>query len=209
MGTGLHGETAISGGKKPMGEVTPPIQDRPETEPNDAGEPGSDQLMALVYDELRALAAAYMKGERAGHTLQPTALVHEAYMRLAGLEKINWKDKTHFHAAAAGAIRRVLVDHARGKRAAKRGGGRERITISGVEGMHGASQVDLLALEEAMAKLTGLDERKARVVELRFFGGLTIDETARTIGVSTTTVEDDWAFARAWLRSRLGGREQP
>ena len=114
MGTGLHGETAISGGKKPMGEVPPPIQDRPETEPNDAGQPGSDQLMAMVYDELRALAAAYMKGERAGHTLQPTALVHEAYMRLAGLKKINWKDRTHFHAAAAGAIRRVLVDHARG-----------------------------------------------------------------------------------------------
>jgi RNA polymerase sigma factor (TIGR02999 family) len=178
--------------------------------------PGEDrldtpQLMAEVYDELRALAADYLKRERPGHTLQPTALVHEAYLRLAGLDRLKWRGPEHFQAAAAGTIRRVLVDHARGRNASKRGGGgaggggggRRRITLGALEGLPPASTLDLLALDEALEKLAALDARKARVVELRFFGGLTIDDTALALGVGTTTVEDDWAFARSWLRREL------
>ncbi len=129
-------------------------------------------------------------------------------MRLAEITRIQWKDRTHFFAAASGAIRRVLVDHARAKSAAKRGGGLNRITLTGIEGLSSGPTVDLLALDEALSKLGRLDERKARVVELRFFGGLTIEATARSLGVSTTTVEDDWAFARAWLRRELGEPNQ-
>jgi RNA polymerase sigma factor (TIGR02999 family) len=165
--------------------------------------------MAQLYDELRSLATDYLQRERPGHTLQPTALVHEAYLRLADLKQIRWRDETHFQAAAAGTIRRVLVDHARAKGAAKRGAGRERVTLSGIEGVAGASELDLLALDVAIEKLATLDERKAQVVELRFFGGLTIDETAATLGVGTTTVEDDWAFARSWLGRELREEDAP
>ncbi len=169
----------------------------------DPGGPDTPQLMALVYDELRVLASEYMRRERPGHTLQPTALVNEAFLRLARLDRMKWKDKAHFQAAAAGVIRRVLVDHARARNAAKRGGGRGRVTLSGLEGVPGASTMDLLALDEALARLAKLDARKARIVELRFFGGLTIEQTARSLGVGTTAVEDDWAFARPWLRREL------
>ena len=162
-------------------------------------------LLEVVYHELRRLAADYLRRERPDHTLQPTALVHEAYMRLAELDRIEWRDQTHFYAAAAGAIRRVLVDHARAHDAAKRGGGWHRITLTGLGGGPRDREVDIIALDEALQRLAEFDARKARVVELRYFAGMTIAETARTLDVGTTTVEDDWAFARSWLRRQIGG----
>ncbi|HPF37138.1 MAG TPA: sigma-70 family RNA polymerase sigma factor [Phycisphaerae bacterium] len=167
-------------------------------------QPAATALIEVVYQELRRLAAEYLQRERPDHTLQPTALVHEAYVRLSELDRIEWRDRTHFYAAAAGAIRRVLVDHARRRKAAKRGGGWRQITLSGLGSDADAPEIDVLALDEALGKLAALDERKARVVELRFFAGMTIDETARSLGVGTTTVEDDWAFAKSWLRRALG-----
>jgi len=165
----------------------------------------TDALMDQVYDELRQLAAAHLSRERVGHTLQPTALVHEAWMRLARIDRIPWRDEKHFVLAAAGVIRRVLIDHARARGAAKRGGDAHRVTLAAVDASdHDAPNVDVLALDEALTALAALDERKARVVELRHFGGLTIAETASVIEVGTTTVEDDWAFARSWLQRRLG-----
>lgn len=166
--------------------------------------PPTTALLELVYQELRRLAADYLQQERSDHTLQPTALVHEAYMRLAELDRIEWRDRTHFYAAAAGAIRRVLVDHARSHRAAKRGGGWHRITLTGLGNSGPARELDVLSLDEALERLAALDARKARVIELRYFAGMTIAETARTLGVGTTTVEDDWAFAKSWLRRELG-----
>ena len=161
--------------------------------------PATPALLETLYQELRRLAADYLRRERPDHTLQPTALVHEAYIRLAELDRIEWRDQTHFYAAAAGAIRRVLVDHARAHDAAKRGGGWHRITLTGL-GAGGRDQdIDILALDEALHRLAELDPRKARVVELRFFGGMTIAETARSLDFGTTTIEDDWAFARSWL----------
>ncbi len=170
-------------------------------------DPPSD-LLPAVYDELRRIAALHLARERVDHTLQPTAVVHEAWLRLSELDRMRFDDESHFLVAAAGAIRRVLVDHARARRAEKRGGAAERITLSGVSETGGGA-VDLLALDEALALLAEKDARKARVVELRYFGGLTIDETAETLGVGSTTVEDDWAFARAWLRRTLGGGGTP
>lgn len=161
-------------------------------------------LLSRVYDELRRIAGDYMRRERAGHTLQPTALVHEAYLRLAELDRIEWKDKTHFLVAASGAIRRVLVDHARGRSALKRGGAFGRVTLTDVADWTSDASIDLLALDESLLTLAELDSRKARVVELRFFGGLTIQEVADVLDIGTTTVEDDWAFARTWLRQKLG-----
>ncbi len=161
--------------------------------------------MERVYDELRRLAARQLSRERDGHTLQPTALVHEAFLRLSELDEIEFEDETRFLVAAAGAIRRVLVDHARGRAAEKRGGGGHRVTMSGVDVESEHAVVDVLALHDALEELARLDARKCRVVELRFFAGLTIQETARALAVGTTTVEDDWAFARSWLRKRLGG----
>lgn len=165
--------------------------------------PLTTALLEMVYQELRRLAADCLRRERPDHTLQPTALVHEAYMRLAELDRIEWRDRTHFYAAAAGAIRRVLVDHARGHRAAKRGGGWHRITLTGLGSAGTANGIDVLALDEALCRLATFDQRKARVVELRYFAGMTIAETARTLGVGTTTVDDDWAFAKSWLRREL------
>jgi len=160
-------------------------------------------MLALVYDELRALAAAQLKHERLGHTLQPTALVHEAYLRLRELNDMPWRDRTRFFVAAAGAIRRVLVDHARRRATAKRGGSRRRISLTAVPGVAPEREVDLLALDDLLGQLAAFDPRKARVVELRYFGGLTIAQTAAVLDVGTTTVEDDWAFARSWLRREL------
>jgi RNA polymerase sigma factor (TIGR02999 family) len=161
------------------------------------------ELMARLYDELRSLAAGYLRQERVDHTLQPTALVHEAYLRLVDKSGIDGRDRTHFFRTAAQVMRRVLVDHARGRRAAKRRGDRERITLDDAVTVTPDRQVDLLGLDEALGELARLNERHVRVVELRFFAGLTIEETARALDISTTTVEDDWAIARAWLRSRL------
>jgi RNA polymerase sigma factor (TIGR02999 family) len=157
----------------------------------------------MVYDELRRLAARHLGRERTGHTLEPTALVHEAYARLVGGEP-RFEDRAHFFAVAARTMRRVLVDHARRRKRAKRGGGRARVTLD-----EGSISVDpwtqdLLALDEALEVLGTLDERKARVIELHFFGGLTYAETGAALGVSPATVERDLRLAKAWLQERLG-----
>ncbi|MBL8863789.1 MAG: sigma-70 family RNA polymerase sigma factor [Planctomycetes bacterium] len=168
------------------------------------GEDGaSARLLELVYGELRALAGAYGRGQRPGHTLQPTALVHEAFVKLVEADAREFTDRAHFLAVAATAMRHILSDHARARRADKRGGGLERVTL--VEGALAgeARDLDLVALDDALQELSELDARKHRVVELRFFGGLTAEEAARVLDVSLSTVESDWRAARAWLHVRL------
>ena len=169
---------------------------------------GSDsavkRLMPLVYDELRALAESYLQHERADHTLQATALVHEAYVRLIKQDGIDWQNRAHFFGVAAQMIRRVLVDHARHHDRVKRGGGRQRVRIEEGIALLPQSDLDLLALDEAMDKLADFHERAARIVELRFFGGLSREEVAEVLGISLRTVGDDWRLALAWLRRELG-----
>lgn len=172
-----------------------------------AGSPGAvDRLMPLVYDQLRALAAGALANERSGHTLQPTALAHEAYMRLVGEQQVAWQDRAHFLAIAARCVRQILINHANARGAAKRGGGARRITLANSSfcDVGGTAPVDALALEEMLDNLAALHERQARVVELRFYGGLSVREASQVLGVSERTVESDWRFARAWLLSRLG-----
>ena len=164
-----------------------------------------DDLLPLVYDELRGIAATYMRREHVGHTLQPTALANEAYLRLVGDTRIEWKGRAQFLAIAARAMRQILVEHARARGTAKRGGGRSRVSLSDSSGVFSTPQVDVLDLDETLGALAEVDPRKAQVVELRFFAGLTTEETASVLELSTTTVEDDWYFARAWLRRRMGG----
>lgn len=175
----------------------------------------ADRLLPVIYDDLRAMAERLMREERSGHTLQPTALVHEAYLRLVDQTRVEWRDRAHFFAVAATAIRRILVDHARTHRAAKRGGGRERVSLKAAEAAEAAAaaparDVDLPALDEALSRLAAFDARKSRIVELRFFAGLSIEETGEVLGVSHATVERDWSLARAWLYRELrrdGARE--
>lgn len=163
-----------------------------------------DQLLPLVYDELRRIAADYLHRERADHTLQPTAIVHEAYLRLVNQQSAGWNDRTQFFAVAAKIMRRILVDHARSRRAAKRGGGRRRTEFDDAFAVFEERAIDLVALDEVLNRLAEVDERKSRVVELRFFGGLSVEETSRVLNVPLRTVERDWTFAKAWLRSKLG-----
>ena len=165
----------------------------------------ADRLVPIVYDELRARARAYLRGERSDHSLQPTALVNEAYLRLVSGAPVDWNGRTHFFAAAAVAMRRVLVDHARRRNSAKRGGGLRRVELDEPIAASGEPDVDLLALTRALDRLEALHARHARIVELRFFGGLTVPEVAAALGLSTTTVEEGWAFARAWLARELDG----
>jgi RNA polymerase sigma factor (TIGR02999 family) len=166
----------------------------------------ADELMPLIYEQLRALAADALRRERPDHTLQPTALVHEAYLRLADHADITWQDRAHFFAVAATTIRRILIDHARRHRALKRGGDHQHLTILPSDGAADDRGVELLALSDALERLATIDERKSRVVELRYFGGLDISQTAEVMGVSHATVERDWAMARAWLyRDLVGG----
>ncbi|MEW6743887.1 MAG: ECF-type sigma factor [Planctomycetota bacterium] len=158
----------------------------------------TDGLAAAVYAELRALAARSLQHERADHTLDSTALVHEAYLRLIDQTRVDWKSKAHFLAIASTTLRRVLVDHAKVREARRRGGGRHRITLSETMAA-GSESLDILTLHEALGRLAELDPRRSQVVELRFFGGLSIDETAHVLNVSPRTVDDDWAVAKAWL----------
>ena len=157
------------------------------------------QLAREVYDDLHRIAGDYLRHERVGHTLQPTALVHEAYIKVANRDE--WKSATHFRAVASNAMRQVLVDHARRRGRLKRGGKRVMLTTNIAIGFD--RDVEVLALDEALQSLSQLDERKARVVELRFFGGLTARETAEALGIAQKTAEADWYFARAWLHERL------
>ena len=168
------------------------------------GDPSAvERLMPLVYDEFRSLAASYMRHQPPGHTLQPTALVNELFLKLVGSESADWKSRTHFFAVGAKAMRQILVDHAKRKGRAKRGGERRRVSLHEDVALSPRRDEDLLALEEALAKLEALNERHARIVELRFFGGLNIEETAEALGVSKRTVEADWTVLRAWLRREL------
>ena len=169
---------------------------------NAGDEAAVNELLQLVYDELRAMAGHFMQAERRDHTLQPTALVHEAYMRLIE-QDVDWKDRAHFLAIGAQAIRRVLIDHGRRQKAQKRGGDAQRVTLDESVAFAGSREVDVLALDEALDRLTELNPRQSRVVELRFFGGLTGPQVAEVLGVSRTTVADDWAVARAWLSREL------
>ncbi len=167
-------------------------------------ESAANRLLPLVYDELRGLAAHYMQQERRNHTLQPTALVNEAYLRLVDQSRVNWRNRAHFFAVAAEVIRRILVDHARQKAAAKRGGGQPHFPLDVAEPADTATgPVDLLALDDALRRLDELSERQRRVVELRFFGGLSVQETAHVLDVSEATVKNDWRVARAWLAREL------
>jgi RNA polymerase sigma factor (TIGR02999 family) len=165
----------------------------------------AEELMLLVYDDLRRRARAYMGRERRGHTLQPTALVHEAYMKLVDQSQVNWRGRTHFFAIGAQAMRRILIDHARGVGREKRGGEWQRVTLSApLKSSEGDLDLaDLLNLDRALEKLGSLDRRQAKIVELRFFAGLKMSEVAEILGVSKRTVEDDWVHARAWLKHEL------
>jgi RNA polymerase sigma factor (TIGR02999 family) len=158
-----------------------------------------DKLMPLVYDELRRLARFHMRRERAGHTLQTTALVNEAYMRLVDQRNVHWKCRGHFFAVAAQLMRRILIDHARGRRVAKRGGQAPRVSLDEAATVAGDRGAELIALDEALKGLESLDERKGKIVELRFFGGLNVEETAEALGISTATVVREWSLAKAWL----------
>ncbi len=160
-----------------------------------------DQLVPLVYAELRRRAGGYLRAERRGHTLQPTALVHEAYIRLSE-QNAGWKNRAHFFAVASQIMRRILVDHARARSAAKRPAKRMQLTLV-EEGASGPRQLDLVALDEALDQLAAADPRQARMVELRFFGGLTHEEVASVLGVSLATVNREWRLAKAWLYQRV------
>lgn len=166
-----------------------------------------DDLVPLVYEDLRRMAAGYMLREPAGHALQPTALVHEAYVRLIDQRQVKWRNRAHFFGVAAGMMRRILVDQARLRRAEKRGGQWERVTLveDGVAA-DGPDQVDVLALHESLEHLAAFDPQQERIVELRYFGGLTIEEAAEVVGISAATVVREWTIAKAWLRADLSGR---
>jgi RNA polymerase sigma factor (TIGR02999 family) len=162
-----------------------------------------DELTSLVYAELRKLAAAYLRRERPDHTLQATALVNEAYLRLVGQKHGRWQGRKHFYGIVARLMRQVLVEHARKHRAEKRGGGRGAVTLGHADEVAGTPEVDILAVHEALERLAAFDAQQARIVELRFFGGLSIDEAAEALGVGHATVEREWGLARAWLRNEL------
>jgi RNA polymerase sigma factor (TIGR02999 family) len=166
-----------------------------------------DRLVPLVYDELRRVARRHLGREHPGHALQATALVHEVYLRLVDVERLTMNNRTHFFAVAAKLMRQVLVDHARRQRADKRGGGATMVTLDDASPATQPASLDVLALDQALGALSSIDERQCRVVELRFFAGLTIDEAAEVLGVSPVTVEREWALARAWLYRHMSPRQ--
>jgi RNA polymerase sigma-70 factor, ECF subfamily len=162
-----------------------------------------DRLMPLVYEELRRMANHYMRNERRGHTLQTSALVHEAYLRLVDHENIEWQNRAHFFGVAAQAMRRILVDHARTRNYQKRGGGAQQVSLDEAMTLAGDRAAELIALDDALRELAKMDERKSRVVELRYFGGLSLEETAEALSVSIPTVTRDWNTAKAWLMREI------
>ena len=165
---------------------------------------GLDDIFAAVYEELKRVAHRHLRGERTGHTLGTTALVHEAYIELAKLEHVNWPGRPYMLAAASKAMRRILIDYAVARRAQKRGGGVDAEPLDDAVAMAISRSDELLALDEALDRLTGMNERYGRVVECRFFGGMSLEETAEALGTSTATVKRDWTMARAWLNRELG-----
>ncbi|HEX9424435.1 MAG TPA: sigma-70 family RNA polymerase sigma factor [Pyrinomonadaceae bacterium] len=170
---------------------------------SDGDQSALEQLVPLVYDELHRLAAHYMSGERAGHMLQTTALVNEAYMRLVDWKDVRWQNRAHFFGVAAQVMRRVLVDFARARQSAKRGGELRRVSLAEGAVVSEKEGADFIALDEALESLAAMDPRKSRVVELRFFGGLSVEETAEVLKVSPRTVMREWSFAQAWLHREL------
>ncbi len=175
-------------------------------------EPGADaaEILPAIYDELRALARSYLARERIDHTLQPTALVHEAYLRLVDQERVSWRGRNHFLAVAAIAMRRLLVDHARGRRRDKRGGDAPKLSLTAAMPVadQDAMADEIVAVDDLLQTLAGFDARAAEVVQCRYFGGLTIEETAAALGLSPMTVKRSWQTARAWLRKELAARDQ-
>jgi RNA polymerase sigma factor (TIGR02999 family) len=170
-------------------------------------ETGRERMLPLVYDELRRLAAGYLRRERPGHTLQPTALVHEAFVRLIDQHQVDWTSRAQFIGLAAMMMRRILANYARDRVAAKRGGGVQHVPLT-LAGEHiGEPDVEVLPLHDTLDRLASLDPRKGRIVELKFFGGLTMEEIAETLSLSVATVEREWRFARAWLRQGLAGEQ--
>jgi len=163
----------------------------------------ADDLIQIVYKEMRKLAASYLKNQRSDHTLQPTALVHEAYMKLVDISDVSWQDRAHFFAVAAQTMRHILVDHARALAADKRGGAMQRVDLEESISFPGAKGVDVVELDEALRQLAVQDEKQSRIVELRFFGGMTVEETAHVMSISPATVKREWATARAWLFRRI------
>jgi RNA polymerase sigma-70 factor (ECF subfamily) len=180
------------------GEITQLLADWSEGD-----EAAFQRLLPLVYDELHRLANAYMRRERPDHTLQTTALIHEAYLRLLGQQNVHWQTRAHFFAVAARAMRNILVDHARGRGRAKRGDGVPVLPLGDVAAMSFERADELVAVNTALESLTAIDPRKSRVFELRYFGGMSIDEAAEALKVSPATVTRDWRMARAWLRREL------
>jgi RNA polymerase sigma-70 factor, ECF subfamily len=171
---------------------------------SDGDQSALERLTPIVYRELHRLAGRYMKGERAGHSLQTTALVNEAYLRLVDYERMQWQNRAHFFAVSAQVMRRILVDHAR-RQNVKRGGGIKHFSLDEAAEVGGARSTDLVALDDAMNTLASLDARKVQVVEMRFFGGLSVEETAEVLKVSSVTVMRDWSTAKAWLYRELSG----
>jgi RNA polymerase sigma factor (TIGR02999 family) len=167
-----------------------------------------EQLTPLIYSELHQMAHRHLGRERRGHTLQTTALVHEAYLRLIDQNEVRWQNRAHFFAIAAQMMRRILVDYARARNVAKRGGGARQVSLDEALEVSDERAADVIALDEALAALAELDPRKSRIIELRFFGGLSIEETAEVLGVSPGTVMRDWTFAKAWLQREIN-REGP
>lgn len=166
-------------------------------------EAARDELIPLVYDALRRIARHHLRGERAGHTLQTTALINEAYLKLVE-QSVPWQSREHFFGIAARLMRQILVDYARSRQRLKRGGDQQKISLTSGVGTANEQTADLLALNEALETLAEVDPQKSRIVELRFFGGLTIEETAQVMGISTPSVERGWRAARAWLQTELG-----
>jgi RNA polymerase sigma factor (TIGR02999 family) len=162
-----------------------------------------EQLIPLIYAELHDIAVRQMRVERADHTLQPTALVNEAFLRLVDQRTVTWQNRAHFLGVAAQAMRRILVDHARRRRAQKRGSGGERVTLD-EDLLSNGNELDLVLVDDALTTLATLDSRQARIVELRFFAGLSVEETAEVLEISPATVKRDWQFAKAWLKTQLG-----
>lgn len=162
-----------------------------------------DRLMPLVYNELRKVARRQLAGEERENTLQSAALVNETYLRLVDQQRVEWRNRAHFFAISARMMRRILVDHARRRQTAKRGGGQPRLSLDRSLGVQGQKELDIVALDEALAELAKLDAQQAHVIELRFFGGLTIEETSEALNISTATVNRDWVTAKAWLFDQL------
>lgn len=167
-----------------------------------------DKLLPVVYDELRKQAARYLRRERAGHTLQTTALIHEAYLRLVDQKNVHWQNRAQFFGLAAQLMRRILVDHARTKKRAKRGGSDIRVSLTGAKVLAKSEDLNVVALDEALDRLAQIDEQQSKIVELRFFSGLTVEETAEVLSISPATVKRDWSMAKAWLHRELSSNEQ-